>query len=269
MVYQINLISSSLELYNLIKKDERFNIHKVYIEKNTYHEELGKTIQEDIVLVEDYSSFEQDIIETFARIDFNIIFLSGIIIGANLIQKKDFYNIHPGNLYVNRGRHPLNWSLINGDDETTYTLHKIDEKIDNGEIIYEQSIKIEYFETIPSLCQKLYESLPVFIEKLIAYKKGLLQGTVISHKGIYRPRITEKDITIDFETDTDKIIIRKINSQATYAGAVLWIKNEKYHLKNIIEVKKQKNEKRSIVFYDDIAELLLSMYTIKVTYCKN
>ena len=74
MVYQINIVSPSIELYNLIKKDKRFNIHRVYIEKNTYNEKIHSQIEEQIIIVTNYEDFEKNILETFSVIDFKISF---------------------------------------------------------------------------------------------------------------------------------------------------------------------------------------------------
>ena len=65
-----------------------------------------------------------------------------------------------------------------------------------------------------------------------------------------------------------KFWFRKINSQATYAGAVLFINNEKYYLKEIIKVKKHNNTKRSIFFHENIADIFLTNHIISVHYYK-
>ena len=73
----------------------------------------------------------------------------GICTGFNqifkfkLIEKlEDFVNIHPSLLPFYRGPTPVEWCVANKEKFTGWTLHSINEKIDAGEILFQEVIDI-------------------------------------------------------------------------------------------------------------------------------
>jgi methionyl-tRNA formyltransferase len=65
------------------------------------------------------------------------------------------FNLHASLLPQYRGAAPINWAIINGENETGVTTFFIDEKIDTGEIIAKKVTQIEANETAGSLHDKL------------------------------------------------------------------------------------------------------------------
>ena len=66
-------------------------------------------------------------------------------------------NIHPGLLPKYRGRYSIPYVIFNGEEYFGVTLHWIDKGIDSGEIIMQEKIKIEEYDTAYSLWQKFNE----------------------------------------------------------------------------------------------------------------
>ncbi|MGK9368935.1 methionyl-tRNA formyltransferase [Melioribacter sp. Ez-97] len=64
-------------------------------------------------------------------------------------------NLHGSLLPKYRGAAPIQWALINGDKETGLTTFFIDEKVDTGNIILQQKIKIEDDDDYGSLYDKM------------------------------------------------------------------------------------------------------------------
>ena len=93
-----------------------------------------------------------------------------------------------------------------------------------GEIVSERIVKIDDIDNVVSLREKLEAHIPEMITDLFKFidqeKKGILVES-----GVYRPRISEKDYTIDPASDSERIIKKKIKSQETYDGAILHSKN--------------------------------------------
>lgn len=109
------------------------------------------------------------------------------------IPKIGFLNLHPAYLPYNKGWNTPSWAII---DQALYgaTLHFMSEKLDEGDIIHQKSIKIESYDTANSLYQKVlklefevfkeaFEDLTSFNPKRIeqtqegsSYKKSDLQG---------------------------------------------------------------------------------------------
>jgi methionyl-tRNA formyltransferase len=79
----------------------------------------------------------------------------GISLGNSYIGKKIFtiprygmINIHHELLPQYQNAQSVIWQLYNGSAETGYTIHKIDSKIDNGAILYQEMVPIAFKETL-------------------------------------------------------------------------------------------------------------------------
>ena len=71
------------------------------------------------------------------------------------MPKYGTFNLHASLLPEYRGAAPINWALINGDTQTGVTTFFIDDKIDTGEIILNETIDIQPNETAGELHDKL------------------------------------------------------------------------------------------------------------------
>lgn len=156
---------------------------------------------------------------------FAIMYSFGLIISKEAIYNHNIYNFHPGDLRSNRGSTPINWSIVLGDTVTKMVLyHLTDFGIDLGEIVSEKSVEIIDEDNVATLRKKLEGLIPVMVDELLKFIDNEEKGNIIFN-GIYRPRIAEKDYTIDREKDSERIIQRKIKSQETYEGAILLTEN--------------------------------------------
>ena len=164
-----------------------------------------------------------------------------MLVPADLTETYSFYNIHRGSLFTNRGPNPDIWPILNGDVQTTLSLHKINSKIDSGVLIDSFDVEISKYDDTISVKTKLEKGLHKLIESLSDYLNLKKEG-VILNDGIYRPWITEADFTIDIETDSIEIIDRKIRSQRQYNGAILIINNQKYYLLEILNWENRVND---------------------------
>ena len=86
-----------------------------------------------------------------------------LCIGWSQLISKEILNIpimgtigfHPSKLPKNRGRHPIIWSLALGLKETASTYYLMDEKIDNGNILSQKTIKITRNDNATKLYYKI------------------------------------------------------------------------------------------------------------------
>ncbi|MDX1365247.1 methionyl-tRNA formyltransferase [Arenibacter latericius] len=65
------------------------------------------------------------------------------------------FNLHASLLPNYRGAAPINWAIINGEQETGATTFFIDEKIDTGEILLQEKTSISEEDTAGSLHDRL------------------------------------------------------------------------------------------------------------------
>jgi methionyl-tRNA formyltransferase len=78
------------------------------------------------------------------------IFRKGIL----SLPKQGCINVHSALLPKYRGMLPSFWVLANGETETGVTVHYMDEKLDNGEILLQRRVPIAPDETQHSLLMK-------------------------------------------------------------------------------------------------------------------
>ena len=83
------------------------------------------------------------------------------------IPKKGTINCHAGKLPLYRGRNILNWALINGEKEFGITVHFVDEGIDTGDIIKQETHEITLKDNYKTLLEKAYINCPKLLIKAI------------------------------------------------------------------------------------------------------
>lgn len=91
-------------------------------------------------------------VDLFVSMSFNQIFKMEMI---NLPEYKTI-NCHAGKLPFYRGRNILNWALINDEKEFGITVHYVDEGIDTGDIILQETYPITDEDNYNTLLERAY-----------------------------------------------------------------------------------------------------------------
>lgn len=79
------------------------------------------------------------------------------------LAKYGAWGIHASMLPDYAGGAPLVWAIINGERETGITLFRLDEGVDDGDIISQEKIKIEEDDSI----KEVYEKVTVVSKKIL------------------------------------------------------------------------------------------------------
>lgn len=86
----------------------------------------------------------------------------GVIAGFNQIFKQsliakfgEIVNFHASLLRFYRGPMPTYWCLKNGEKRTGFTMHRLTEKVDEGEILYQGAVDITPSDDERSLDEKI------------------------------------------------------------------------------------------------------------------
>ena len=149
------------------------------------------------------------------------------------IPKYGVLNLHAGPLPKYRGGSPLNWQLINGEDEIGISVIKMKEGIDNGNIIVSDSFKRDQNDTISDLHEKANKIFPLLtikaIDKLSKGKVGLIQD---ESKAIYWHQRNDEDGFINFGMKSSEIILFIKALTTPYKGAWTFYKNQKLRIFN-------------------------------------
>ena len=135
-----------------------------------------------------------------------------IVVSFGQILKKEVLNLpmsysinlHGSLLPKYRGAAPTNWAIINGDETSGVTIIKMNEKMDEGDIILKKEIEIDAEDTNITLSEKLSEiGADALLEviDLIAGKKDLKFTRQDPPAATYAPKLKKKDGLIDWGQD--------------------------------------------------------------------
>ena len=109
-------------------------------------------------------------------------------------------NLHGSLLPKYRGAAPIQWSLAMGDRVTGNTTMLLEEGLDTGPILLQQSVEIGPSETASDLFVRLAEAgAPLMVETLAGLEDGSLQPRAQNHEGAtYAPILDREDGRMDF-----------------------------------------------------------------------
>ncbi len=156
------------------------------------------------------------------------------------IPSKGTINLHASLLPQYRGAAPINWALINGETQSGITTFYINENIDTGDIILQETTEIsenDNFETLHNRLKKMGENLLIKTLKLI--EAG--NANPISQKNISSPLKTapklNKDNTRILWENNSKDIFNLIRGLSPFPGAwtTLIDKNNKEYYFKILD----------------------------------
>ena len=94
------------------------------------------------------------------------------------IPKRGTFNLHASLLPNYRGAAPINWAIINGESTTGVTTFFIDDKIDTGEIILQESTDIEANDSAGTLHDKLMVQGAALVLRTVEL---IEEGAVLTH----------------------------------------------------------------------------------------
>ncbi|MBL5766777.1 phosphoribosylglycinamide formyltransferase [Heyndrickxia sporothermodurans] len=107
------------------------------------------------------AAFEKEIVLELQKREIELIVLAGYmrLIGPTLLQafSKRIINIHPSLLPSFPGKNAIGQALQAGVKVTGVTVHFVDEGMDTGPIIAQESLKVEESDTEQSLAEKVHK----------------------------------------------------------------------------------------------------------------
>jgi methionyl-tRNA formyltransferase len=115
-------------------------------------------------------------------------------------------NVHAALLPKYRGAAPIQWAIINGEQETGVTTFFIDEKMDTGEMILQTKTPIGEFETAGELHDRMAVlGANLLVETLGQIASGKLQRTRQTGESSLAPKITKEMAAIDWKKSAREI----------------------------------------------------------------
>ncbi len=116
------------------------------------------------------------LVDSLNEADLCVVAAYGHILTKEQLKTPKFgcINVHPSLLPKYRGPSPIQQAILNGDSETGVTIIKMDEEVDHGPIIYQDTLELFNIDNFDTLSKKMFqhaaEILPKIIEDFVAGK---------------------------------------------------------------------------------------------------
>ncbi len=137
------------------------------------------------------------------------------------IPRMGCLNLHGSLLPRYRGRAPINWVLVNGEQETGVTLHYMTAKPDAGDIVCQQRVSIDNDDTASTLNKKMVKAAGEMLDECLPQlKAGNAHRTPQNHaEATYFGRRRPEDGAIDWNKSNREIhnLVRAVTRP--YPGA--------------------------------------------------
>ena len=171
------------------------------------------------------------------------------------------FNLHASLLPNYRGAAPINWAIINGESETGVTTFFINEDIDTGAIIKQESLEISTSASVGDLHDQLMDlGSKVVVETVEMIEIGNIDP-LQQRTGTFKeaPKLNKDNCRINWENSAASIYnhIRGLNP---YPGAWTILENNKEQ----IELKIYESEIIEEAHDFEIGHLLISKKNIRV-----
>ena len=147
------------------------------------------------------------------------------------LPKHGCLNIHASLLPAYRGAAPINWAIINGEERTGITIMQMDEGMDTGAILLQDSIPIAPDDTAGTLSGKL----SLLGSTLIVDALNRLEGAALhparqeEQRASLAPLLKKDDGRIDW-TMTAAQVHRRVRGLSPWPGAFTFLDGKLFKL---------------------------------------
>jgi len=133
--------------------------------------------------------------------DLNVVVAFGQIIPSEIIYFPRFnsVNVHFSLLPKYRGASPVQWTLLNGEDEAGITIFELNERMDEGDILSQESVPILPEENAPLLEARLSRIGAELLIRTIRQIDEIKKVEQDSSKATHAPLIKKQDGRIDWK----------------------------------------------------------------------
>lgn len=151
-------------------------------------------------------------------------------------------NLHGSLLPQYRGAAPINWAVINGENETGVTTFKLQHEIDTGDILLQESFAIGENETAGEVHDRMKEIGAALLVKTV---EGLASGSLVETAQSeirntiseihHAPKIFTETCKIDFSKTTQELY-NQVRGLSPFPTAFTFLKNKKLKLYTVEKV---------------------------------
>ena|SRR5688572_18706458 len=143
--------------------------------------------------------------ELFAshKADVAVVVAYGKILPAEFLNapKYDCVNVHFSLLPKHRGAAPVNWAIVNAEEETGVTTMKIVQELDAGPVLLQKATKIGERETAPELLSRLSALGADLISDTLRNLNNIEPKPQLDSEATLAPILKREDGLIDWSMD--------------------------------------------------------------------
>ncbi len=145
--------------------------------------------------------------------DLIVVVAYGQIIPDSIIYLPSYnsINLHFSLLPEYRGASPVQWAILNGEEKTGITIFQLNEKMDEGDILSQEQVKIFPAEKAFELEARLAEMGAKLLVRTISQINKINPQKQNHSQATYAPKLKKEDGRIDWKKDA-LLIDRKVRA---------------------------------------------------------
>ena len=172
------------------------------------------------------------------------------------IPKYGCINVHASILPKYRGAAPIQWAVLNGDEETGVTTMYMDAGMDTGDIIEVEKTKIGKEETTGELWDRLSKmGGKLLVETLKKIEQGTSTRTKQGDDFTMAPMLNKEMAKINWEEKTTEEIHNLVRGLNPIMGAYTFLNGKKIKLWKV----KVRTEEELATFFPELEEYLFKL----------
>lgn len=172
------------------------------------------------------------------------------------IPKYGCINVHASILPKYRGAAPIQWAVLNGDEETGVTTMYMDVGMDTGDIIEVEKTKIGKEETTGELWNRLSKmGGKLLVETLKKIEEGTISRTKQGDDFTMAPMLNKEMAKINWEEKTAEEIHNLVRGLNPIMGAYTFLNGKKIKLWKV----KVRTEKELVTLFPELEEYLFKL----------
>ncbi|MEK6682860.1 MAG: methionyl-tRNA formyltransferase [Nitrospirota bacterium] len=165
--------------------------------------------------------------------DIIVVAAYGKILPAKILHlpKYGCINVHASLLPKYRGAAPINWAIINGENEAGITIMQMDEGLDTGDILLQEGIPIAKDDTTGTLSVRLSQlGAKLLIKALEAIDVGRIKAIPQDNsKASFAPILKKGTGRIDWTREAEDIY-NMVRGMDPWPGAFTYYKGEMWRV---------------------------------------
>lgn len=172
------------------------------------------------------------------------------------IPKYGCINVHASILPKYRGAAPIQWAVLNGDEETGVTTMYMDIGMDTGDIIEIEKTKIGKEETTGELWDRLSKmGGKLLVQTLKKIEDGTVTRTKQGDNFTMAPMLSKDMAKIEWEEKTAEEIHNLVRGLNPIMGAYSFLNEKKIKLWKV----KVRTEEELVTFFPELEEYLFKL----------